>query len=151
MAAALVCGTDRGQEESHQRPPAGNKKHSCPNARRPSVTVMSLWGFIFIFFLPKQELKSGDDRFVKDLRRQANEIDQMMQRSEELVSLLTQAYREELDQIEVRSRNVQRRRPAHTLLSTHSALSSASVFHGASTDLFIYFCYMSLIKIDRLF
>ncbi|XP_019750602.1 dynein regulatory complex protein 1 isoform X2 [Hippocampus comes] len=48
----------------------------------------------------QQELKSGDDRFVKDLRRQANEIDQMMQRSEELVSLLTQAYREELDQIE---------------------------------------------------
>uniref|UniRef100_A0A3Q2YZ32 Dynein regulatory complex protein 1 n=1 Tax=Hippocampus comes TaxID=109280 RepID=A0A3Q2YZ32_HIPCM len=53
----------------------------------------------------QQELKSGDDRFVKDLRRQANEIDQMMQRSEELVSLLTQAYREELDQIEVRSRH----------------------------------------------
>ncbi|XP_051908073.1 dynein regulatory complex protein 1-like isoform X2 [Hippocampus zosterae] len=48
----------------------------------------------------QQELKSGDDCFVKDLRRQANEIDQMMQRSEDLVSLLTQAYREELDQIE---------------------------------------------------
>ncbi|XP_077409316.1 dynein regulatory complex protein 1-like [Vanacampus margaritifer] len=49
---------------------------------------------------PEQELKSGDDRYVKDLRRQAEEIDQMMQRSEELVCTLTQAYREELDQIE---------------------------------------------------
>ncbi|XP_057679319.1 dynein regulatory complex protein 1 [Corythoichthys intestinalis] len=48
----------------------------------------------------QQELKSGDDRYVKDLRRQAEEVDLMMQRSEELISTVTQAYREELAQIE---------------------------------------------------
>ncbi|XP_077367621.1 dynein regulatory complex protein 1 isoform X2 [Festucalex cinctus] len=48
----------------------------------------------------QQELKSGDDRYVKDLRRQAEEIDEMMRRSEEIICTLTQAYREELDQIE---------------------------------------------------
>uniref|UniRef100_UPI0025ADF9AE dynein regulatory complex protein 1 n=1 Tax=Doryrhamphus excisus TaxID=161450 RepID=UPI0025ADF9AE len=48
----------------------------------------------------QQELKFGDDRYVKDLRRQAEEMDAMMKRSEELISTLIQAYREELAHIE---------------------------------------------------
>ncbi|XP_054617993.1 dynein regulatory complex protein 1 [Dunckerocampus dactyliophorus] len=48
----------------------------------------------------QQELKCGDDRYVKDLRRQAEEMDVMMKHSEELISTLTQAYREELAHIE---------------------------------------------------
>ncbi|KAM9779199.1 dynein regulatory complex protein 1-like isoform 1-T1 [Syngnathus typhle] len=48
----------------------------------------------------QQELKSGDDLYVKDLRRQAEEIEQMTQCSEEIITTLTQAYREELDEIE---------------------------------------------------
>ncbi|XP_077567641.1 dynein regulatory complex protein 1 isoform X2 [Stigmatopora nigra] len=48
----------------------------------------------------QQELKSGDERYVKDLRKQAEDVDLMMQRSEELVTTLTQAYRDELAHIE---------------------------------------------------
>ncbi|XP_061843251.1 dynein regulatory complex protein 1 isoform X1 [Nerophis lumbriciformis] len=48
----------------------------------------------------QQELKSEDDRYVKDLRKQAEEMDTMTKHSEELISTLTQAYREELAQIE---------------------------------------------------
>ncbi|XP_061610019.1 dynein regulatory complex protein 1 isoform X2 [Phyllopteryx taeniolatus] len=48
----------------------------------------------------QQELKRADHRYVKDLRRQAEELDLMMRRSEEVIATLTQAYREELDHIE---------------------------------------------------
>ncbi|KAM9339242.1 dynein regulatory complex protein 1 [Symphorus nematophorus] len=48
----------------------------------------------------QQELRAGDDRYVKDLRRHAEELDLMMERMEEQVKTLTQAYREELAQIE---------------------------------------------------
>ncbi|CAK6961863.1 dynein regulatory complex protein 1 [Scomber scombrus] len=48
----------------------------------------------------QQELKVGDDRYVKDLRKQAEELDVMMERMEEQIKTLTQAYREELTQIE---------------------------------------------------
>ncbi|XP_061701247.1 dynein regulatory complex protein 1 isoform X2 [Syngnathoides biaculeatus] len=48
----------------------------------------------------QQELKRGDDLYVKDLRRQAEELDLMMRRSEEVITTLTRAYREELDHIE---------------------------------------------------
>ncbi|XP_070843946.1 dynein regulatory complex protein 1 [Chaetodon trifascialis] len=48
----------------------------------------------------QQELKVGDDRYVKDLRRQAEELDLMMERMEEQIKTLTKAYREELAQME---------------------------------------------------
>ncbi|XP_054475060.1 dynein regulatory complex protein 1 [Anoplopoma fimbria] len=47
----------------------------------------------------QQELKVGDDRYVKDLRRQAEELDLMMERMENQIKTLTMAYREELAQI----------------------------------------------------
>ncbi|KAM7367826.1 hypothetical protein PAMP_014100 [Pampus punctatissimus] len=48
----------------------------------------------------QQELKGEDDRYVKDLRRQAEELDVMMERMEEQIKTLTQAYREEVALIE---------------------------------------------------
>ncbi|KAM9840246.1 dynein regulatory complex protein 1 [Aulostomus maculatus] len=48
----------------------------------------------------QQELKCGDDRYVKDLRKQGEELDLMMERMEEQIQTLTKAYREELAQIE---------------------------------------------------
>ncbi|KAM8725470.1 dynein regulatory complex protein 1 isoform 2-T2 [Acanthopagrus schlegelii] len=48
----------------------------------------------------QQELKAGDDRYVKDLRKQAEELDLMMERMEEQIKTLTKAYREELAQME---------------------------------------------------
>ncbi|KAM6992409.1 dynein regulatory complex protein 1 [Tautogolabrus adspersus] len=48
----------------------------------------------------QQELKVGDDRFVKDLRKHAEELDLMMERMEEQIKTLTTAYREELAQFE---------------------------------------------------
>ncbi|XP_044025293.1 dynein regulatory complex protein 1 isoform X2 [Siniperca chuatsi] len=48
----------------------------------------------------QQELKGGDDRYVKDLRKQAEELDLMMERMEDQIKTLTKAYREELAQIE---------------------------------------------------
>lgn len=51
--------------------------------------------------LSEQELKVGDDRYVKDLRKQAEELDLMMERMEEQIKTLTKAYREEVAQIEV--------------------------------------------------
>lgn len=55
--------------------------------------------------LSVKELKGGDDRYVKDLRKQAEELDLMMERIEDLIKTLTTAYREELAQIEVRTRS----------------------------------------------
>ncbi|XP_035473406.1 dynein regulatory complex protein 1 isoform X3 [Scophthalmus maximus] len=48
----------------------------------------------------QQELKVGDDRYVKDLRKQVEELDLMMERMEDQVKTLTKAYREELAQLE---------------------------------------------------
>ncbi|XP_045916689.1 dynein regulatory complex protein 1 isoform X2 [Micropterus dolomieu] len=48
----------------------------------------------------QQELKVGDDRYVKDLRKQAEELDLMMERMEDQIKTLTKAYREELAHIE---------------------------------------------------
>ncbi|XP_034401166.1 dynein regulatory complex protein 1 isoform X3 [Cyclopterus lumpus] len=47
----------------------------------------------------QQELKVGDDRFVKDLRKQEEELDLMMEMMENQIKTLTKAYREELAQI----------------------------------------------------
>ncbi|GLD71196.1 dynein regulatory complex protein 1 [Lates japonicus] len=46
------------------------------------------------------ELKVGDERYVKDLRKQAEELDLMMERMEDQIKTLTKAYREELAQFE---------------------------------------------------
>uniref|UniRef100_UPI0037E7266B dynein regulatory complex protein 1 n=1 Tax=Semicossyphus pulcher TaxID=241346 RepID=UPI0037E7266B len=48
----------------------------------------------------QQELKIGDDRFVKDLRKHAEELDLMMERMEDQIKTLEKAYREEVAQIE---------------------------------------------------
>ena len=48
-----------------------------------------------------QELKSLDDHYVKDLKKQAEDVDLMIERMEEQIKNLTKAYREELLQIEV--------------------------------------------------
>lgn len=48
----------------------------------------------------QQELKNGDDCYVKDLRKHAEELDVMMERMDEQIKTLTQAYREELAQTE---------------------------------------------------
>uniref|UniRef100_A0A7N8XST3 Dynein regulatory complex protein 1 n=1 Tax=Mastacembelus armatus TaxID=205130 RepID=A0A7N8XST3_9TELE len=50
----------------------------------------------------QQELKVRDDRYVKDLRKQAEELDLMMERMEDQIKTLTKAYREEMAQAEVR-------------------------------------------------
>ncbi|XP_070782437.1 dynein regulatory complex protein 1 [Enoplosus armatus] len=48
----------------------------------------------------QQELKVRDDRIVKDLRQQAEELDLIKQRMEDPIKTLIEAYREELAQIE---------------------------------------------------
>lgn len=53
-----------------------------------------------------QELKASDDRYVKDLKRQARDVDLMIERMQEQISGLMKSYREELDLIEVCSETV---------------------------------------------
>ncbi|XP_019953335.2 dynein regulatory complex protein 1 isoform X2 [Paralichthys olivaceus] len=48
----------------------------------------------------QQNLKSSDDRYVKDLRRQAEELNLMMERMEDQIKTLTKAYREEMAELE---------------------------------------------------
>ncbi|KAM8847489.1 dynein regulatory complex protein 1 isoform 1-T2 [Synchiropus picturatus] len=48
----------------------------------------------------KEELKSEDDRFVKDLRKQSEELELMLEKIRAQFEALTEAYREELDQAE---------------------------------------------------
>uniref|UniRef100_UPI003AAAFB60 dynein regulatory complex protein 1 n=1 Tax=Centroberyx gerrardi TaxID=166262 RepID=UPI003AAAFB60 len=48
----------------------------------------------------QQELKTRDDRYVKDLKKQAEEVDLMIERMESQIKTLMKAYREELGQIE---------------------------------------------------
>ncbi|XP_068580699.1 dynein regulatory complex protein 1 isoform X2 [Cebidichthys violaceus] len=47
----------------------------------------------------QQEMKAGDDRFVKDLRKQEEELNLLIERMENQIKTLTEAYREELAQI----------------------------------------------------
>lgn len=54
------------------------------------------------FFRSKiQELKSLDDHYVKDLKKQAEDVDLMIERMDEQIKTLGKAYREELQEIEV--------------------------------------------------
>lgn len=62
----------------------------------------------------QQELKASDDRYVKDLKRQAKDIDLLVERMEEQISTLKKSYREDLHQIE-NSLDEERR----TLLTKH--------------------------------
>ncbi|XP_043076501.1 dynein regulatory complex protein 1 isoform X2 [Puntigrus tetrazona] len=48
----------------------------------------------------QQELKASDDRYVKDLKKQAKDIDLLIERMEEQISSLQKSYRENLKQIE---------------------------------------------------
>ena len=48
-----------------------------------------------------QELKQKDDEYVKDLKKQSEDVDLMIERMEEQVRNLTKSYRDELIQIEV--------------------------------------------------
>nr|XP_046229944.1 dynein regulatory complex protein 1 [Scatophagus argus] len=48
----------------------------------------------------QQELKVADDCYVKDLRKQTEELDLLMERMEDQIKILTKAYREELAQIQ---------------------------------------------------
>lgn len=50
-----------------------------------------------------QELKSKDDQYVKDLKKQAEDVDLMIERMEEQIKNLTKALREEMKEIEVQS------------------------------------------------
>ncbi|XP_026146662.1 dynein regulatory complex protein 1-like isoform X1 [Carassius auratus] len=62
----------------------------------------------------QQELKASDDRYVKDLKKQAKDIDLIIERMEEQISCLKMSYREDLKQIE-NSFDEERR----TLLTKH--------------------------------
>ncbi|ELU08983.1 hypothetical protein CAPTEDRAFT_182544 [Capitella teleta] len=48
----------------------------------------------------QMELKQKDDLYVKDLKKQAEDVDLMIERMDEQVKQLTKAYREELGQVE---------------------------------------------------
>lgn len=48
----------------------------------------------------QQDLKQKDDQYVKDLRKQAEDVDLMIERMEEQMKSLKKAYEEELDNIE---------------------------------------------------
>lgn len=52
-----------------------------------------------MFFV--QELKASDDRYVKDLKKQAKDTDLIIERMEEQISSLKTSYGEDLKQIEV--------------------------------------------------
>ncbi|XP_016354897.1 dynein regulatory complex protein 1-like [Sinocyclocheilus anshuiensis] len=62
----------------------------------------------------QQELKASDDRYVKDLKKQAKDIDLIIERMEEQISSLKKSYLEDLEQIE-NSFDEERR----TLLTKH--------------------------------
>lgn len=58
--------------------------------------------FITSLHCAEQELKLGDDCYVKDLRKNKEEIDQMIDRMEDQIKTQTQTYWKEMAQIMVR-------------------------------------------------
>lgn len=48
-----------------------------------------------------QELKAKDDQYVRDLKKQAEDIDLLIERMESQVKELTKSYQRELQEIEV--------------------------------------------------
>lgn len=58
---------------------------------------------LYFFFIPRdQELRIRDDSYVKELKRQEEELGQLIVRMEDQIKTMTRAYREELAQLEVR-------------------------------------------------
>lgn len=49
----------------------------------------------------EQELRIRDDCYVKDLKRQEEELAMLIERMEDQIKTMTNAYREELAQLEV--------------------------------------------------
>ena len=49
---------------------------------------------------PSQELKAKDDQYVKHLKKQAEDVDLILERMEEQARVLLRAYHQELEQIE---------------------------------------------------
>lgn len=49
----------------------------------------------------EQELRIRDDCYVKDLKRQEEELGMLVERMEDQIKTMTNAYREELAQLEV--------------------------------------------------
>ena len=56
---------------------------------------------IEVWYNHLKELKTKDDQYVKDLKKQAEDIDLMIERMDEQVKSQTREYRNELNQIEV--------------------------------------------------
>ena len=56
---------------------------------------------LIIFTLYLQELKAKDDQYVRDLKKQAEDIDLLIERMDNQVKELAKAYRHELEEIEV--------------------------------------------------
>jgi len=48
-----------------------------------------------------QELKAKDDQYVRDLKKQAEDIDLLIERMDNQIKELAKAYRRELEEIEV--------------------------------------------------
>lgn len=50
--------------------------------------------------LCEQELKAADERFVKDLRKQEEQLQLMIKKSDDMIETLTKAYGEEMAHLE---------------------------------------------------
>ena len=61
---------------------------------------------IEVWYNRLKELKTKDDQYVKDLKKQAEDIDLMIERMDEQVKSQTREYRNELNQIEVLQRHI---------------------------------------------
>jgi len=65
------------------------------------------YGFLFVVYSTVsfpcclQELKAKDDQYVRDLKKQAEDIDLLIERMDNQVKELAKAYRHELGEIEV--------------------------------------------------
>uniref|UniRef100_A0A671QSF8 Dynein regulatory complex protein 1 n=1 Tax=Sinocyclocheilus anshuiensis TaxID=1608454 RepID=A0A671QSF8_9TELE len=70
----------------------------------------------------QQELKASDDRYVKDLKKQAKDIDLIIERMEEQISSLKKSYLEDLEQIEVLNCLLQNMLQGLSLLEEHEDL-----------------------------
>ncbi|KAG1963759.1 dynein regulatory complex protein 1 [Pimephales promelas] len=93
------------QTPLHLRDALKNQQQLCEQLKANKIKLISEL---------QQELKASDDRYVKDLKKQANDINLLTERMEEQVSSLNKSYREDLQLIE-NSFDEERR----TLLTKH--------------------------------
>ena len=79
--------------------------HEIWNCRLQTLSVWKSLKFVVWVrvdpFIYLQELKSKDDQYVKDLKKQGEDVDLMIERMEEQIKNLTKALREEMKEIEV--------------------------------------------------